>query len=525
MIILLGETLSGEIFAAWFVIANTYNGSSMIDWETVRQSIVIATLKMNRVVILACTFVFHFPFGIKTSRYANIAYYELSPYIYRNENGSLSGIFPEVFEELSTLCDIDINYSLDMRSAKNFSNLIENKTFMSEFTYGNWIWLPLTQYISPETMHNLDFVPLPKILTTGTDVLVHRDHVGPIEKIRIGIFECRFLFLIGLMLSILFGTLIWFIEKWNNSEFSKHSHGILTGLWFALVTMTTVGYGDIAPKSSIGKSLTVAWMVIGVILTAILTSTITNVFGELDYLEMGHKRILAMDNSLEAAISSEDNEAMIESVDKYDILFERLIKKEYTIGVVDTYVRRNQQSKLNDFRVVKVFSDVDIYWLYRFMAINIDLYRLDECIYYKQYQLISKALRKYRLKTEKVNTKIDLVEFFSEPSMFTLSTLSAVIFVCALLLEAKMLFKKKYLQTKSASANMDEQSTVKGAASIYSTAGLTEFESNNKSSHLKPQIYATKDDLNVLDEKINALGEDMVSIKSSLQILIGSKNY
>ena len=32
-------------------------------------------------------------------------------------------------------------------------------------------------------------------------------------------------------------------------------------MWFALVTLTTVGYGDKAPITRIGRSLTSVWMV------------------------------------------------------------------------------------------------------------------------------------------------------------------------------------------------------------------------------------------------------------------------
>ena len=244
----------------------------------------------------------------KGYNFINVAYYELSPYIYRNENGSISGIFPELLDELSNECDVEFRYSMDTLSANNFSNLIGNKTIMMKYLYGNWLWLPLTQHISDRTLKSLKFLKL-TILNSGIDILVHRDQVGTLATIKVGIFECRYLFVIGLMLSIVFGTLIWFIERWNNTDFSDNSCGIFTGFWFSLVTMTTVGYGDIIPKSFIGKLLAMVWMVTGVILTAIVTSTITNVYGGLDYLQMGGKRIVTVDGSLEASILDKYNSA------------------------------------------------------------------------------------------------------------------------------------------------------------------------------------------------------------------------
>ena len=245
-----------------------------------------------------------FPFGIRAFRgyrgTINIAYYELSPYIYSSENGSVSGIVPEFLEEFEESCLVKFKYSLNLNNSNNFSNRIEDKTLMKQYSKGDWLWLSLTQHVSKETKDSLESLSV-NILTSGIDVLVHRDHVGPLATIKVGMFECRYLFLIGLTLSIIFGILIWLIERKKNSEFSMTSGGIFKGIWFGLVTMTTVGYGDIAPKSVFGKLVTMAWMITGVTLTAVLTSTITNVFAGLDHLEMGDKKIVALNRSLEAS--------------------------------------------------------------------------------------------------------------------------------------------------------------------------------------------------------------------------------
>lgn len=49
-------------------------------------------------------------------------------------------------------------------------------------------------------------------------------------------------------------------------------------LWWALVTVTTVGYGDIIPTSIFGKWLAVLLMLVGIGTIGILTSTLTNFF-------------------------------------------------------------------------------------------------------------------------------------------------------------------------------------------------------------------------------------------------------
>lgn len=50
------------------------------------------------------------------------------------------------------------------------------------------------------------------------------------------------------------------------------------GIWWAFVTTTTVGYGDISPKTSLGRLIAMLLMIVGIGLIGSLTSTITSFF-------------------------------------------------------------------------------------------------------------------------------------------------------------------------------------------------------------------------------------------------------
>ena len=50
------------------------------------------------------------------------------------------------------------------------------------------------------------------------------------------------------------------------------------GIWWALVTLTTVGYGDIVPESLWGRTMGVGVMVLGVTFISFLTATVTSLF-------------------------------------------------------------------------------------------------------------------------------------------------------------------------------------------------------------------------------------------------------
>lgn len=76
---------------------------------------------------------------------------------------------------------------------------------------------------------------------------------------------------------LLISLLLWFVERHHGTG---HFHGGLTGigsaLWFAAVTMTTVGYGDKTPATILGRIIAVFWMIFGVVLVSAFTATVTS---------------------------------------------------------------------------------------------------------------------------------------------------------------------------------------------------------------------------------------------------------
>ncbi|MDQ6953628.1 MAG: potassium channel family protein [Mariprofundaceae bacterium] len=80
-----------------------------------------------------------------------------------------------------------------------------------------------------------------------------------------------------------FGASVYFLEHDVNEQFGT----ISDGLWWAFVTLTTVGYGDIYPMTTSGRIVAVFTMIFGIALYSLLVANLT-FFVE----EQGRKRAL-----------------------------------------------------------------------------------------------------------------------------------------------------------------------------------------------------------------------------------------
>jgi ABC-type amino acid transport substrate-binding protein len=83
-----------------------------------------------------------------------------------------------------------------------------------------------------------------------------------------------------ILLSLIAGTIVWLFEAHRNPEMfgGGTPRGIGHGIWWAIVTLTTVGYGDKAPKTFGGRIVALIWMLASVIIIASFTAAVTTSF-------------------------------------------------------------------------------------------------------------------------------------------------------------------------------------------------------------------------------------------------------
>ena len=131
--------------------------------------------------------------------------------------------------------------------------------------------------ITPARLARVDFsYPTHR---SGAAVAV-RQNTGPMAALASYgsvLSELALLIALTFVLLIVTGVAMWIAER----PMRSHNHELVVdslrdGVYWAVVTMTTVGYGDKTPKTTAGRLIAVLWMLASVALVSILSTSIVS---------------------------------------------------------------------------------------------------------------------------------------------------------------------------------------------------------------------------------------------------------
>ncbi len=146
-------------------------------------------------------------------------------------------------------------------------------------------WLPTFLGIFIAGSHSLLVIRILRLLRMFR-VLKMVGHVRGANVIMRGLMASRakitVFFFTMLILAIIMGTVAYLLESPTNEKFSS----IPDSVYWAIVTMTTVGYGDVAPITVLGKIVASLCMLLGYCIIAVPTGI---VLGETVHAVMQHQ--------------------------------------------------------------------------------------------------------------------------------------------------------------------------------------------------------------------------------------------
>jgi polar amino acid transport system substrate-binding protein len=198
-----------------------------------------------------------------------VAVYNVPPYGYVDSDGSMFGASVDLWRRVAG--EMEWHYQLIPIS--------DMEEILSGLEQGRFDAAIGAITITPERAARVDFsYPAHR---SGVAIAVKKE-TGPIFALvsyGTAVSELAPLVAITLAMLILIGIAMWMVEQRarlvnQGSESSVVS--LRDGLYWAVVTMTTVGYGDKTPKTPLGRAVAALWMISSLVLVSLLSTSLVS---------------------------------------------------------------------------------------------------------------------------------------------------------------------------------------------------------------------------------------------------------
>ena len=202
-----------------------------------------------------------------------VATREVPPFAMQDAEQQWVGITMELFREIKAGLEADSGHDI----AVEFREM-SLEDMLSAVEHGEVDLAAAALTVNYEREKRMDFSH--PFHSSGLGIAVGPPEHRTWDAIRQAIFSVNFLSLLGALFVVLLasGVAVYFFERKRNPEQFGGGpvNGISSGIWWAAVTMTTVGYGDKAPKSAAGRAVGCIWMFAGLFIIASFTAAVTS---------------------------------------------------------------------------------------------------------------------------------------------------------------------------------------------------------------------------------------------------------
>ncbi|XP_066917317.1 uncharacterized protein [Clytia hemisphaerica] len=214
-----------------------------------------------------CTYIVnHFPM---CKPEVEVWYRHLPPYVDKQNESQVHGLIPEMLRQVYETCCMGctkINF-------KNSDDVIDI-LFKPNLTLG----MPFESALGSKKISGKHYV---NFLQSHNTVFLAREmqnlSIELSKNLFLSVIKTWPLLLIAFLMAVIAGCIVWFLDMWfNKDEFPSHfPRGPFEGFWWAFVSMTTVGYGDRAPKSIVARFFAVIWILFGITIFSMYTASLT----------------------------------------------------------------------------------------------------------------------------------------------------------------------------------------------------------------------------------------------------------
>jgi polar amino acid transport system substrate-binding protein len=198
-----------------------------------------------------------------------VAVYDVPPYGYVDTDGSISGVSVDLWRRVAERMEWQFK----------LIPVSDMESILSGLEQGRFDAAIGAITITPGRAERVDFsYPTHR---SGVALALRKETGALVALMSYGaaVFELSSLILVILTMLVLIGVGMWFIERRVRSGVQGSESSVVTlrdGLYWAVVTMTTVGYGDKTPKTTIGRIVAILWMLGSLVLVSLLSTSLVS---------------------------------------------------------------------------------------------------------------------------------------------------------------------------------------------------------------------------------------------------------
>ena len=220
-------------------------------------------------VCLGASVLFAFAAGQREVESLRVAVYNVPPYGYVDGDGSISGVSVDLWRRVAE--QMEWHYQLIPIS--------DMESILSGLEQGRFDAAIGAITITPERAARVDFsYPAHR---SGVAIALKKE-AGPIFALvsyGTAVSELAPLIIITLAMLIVTGIAMWVVEQRTRLAAQGSESSVVSlrdGLYWAVVTMTTVGYGDKTPKTTLGRAVAALWMLSSLVLVSLLSTSLVS---------------------------------------------------------------------------------------------------------------------------------------------------------------------------------------------------------------------------------------------------------
>ena len=198
-----------------------------------------------------------------------VAVYDVPPYGYVDADGSISGVSVDLWRRVAE----------QMEWPFRLIPVSDMETILSGLEQGRFDAAIGAITITPERAARVEFsYPAHR---SGVAIALRKE-TGPLFALMsygAAISDLSPLILIILAMLVLIGVAMWVVEQRARSAAQGSESSVVSlrdGLYWAVVTMTTVGYGDKTPKTALGRVVAILWMLSSLVLVSLLSTSLVS---------------------------------------------------------------------------------------------------------------------------------------------------------------------------------------------------------------------------------------------------------